>query len=82
MTLPRVLLAALDRVGDGTARMVQPLGLWYLERAANSGRLTLTLSTPDSFSVAFVLAPAELAAMAEAGQAHRPGPARRCPRRC
>ena len=72
-TLPRVLQAALDCLGDGTARMVQPLGLWHLERAADPGRLILTLSTPDGFSVAFALAPDELAAMAEAGQAHRPG---------
>ena len=73
MTLPTVLRAALDRLGDGTARMVQPLGLWNLERAIDPGRLILTLSTPDGFSVAFALAPDELAAMAEAGQAHRPG---------
>ncbi len=71
MTLPRVLQVALDRLGDGTARMVQPLGLWHLEQGIDPGQLTL--STPDGFSVAFALAPAELAAMAEAGQAHRPG---------
>ena len=72
MTLPRVLQTALDRLGDGTARMVQPLGLWHLERATDPGRLILTLSTPDGFSVAFALASDELAAMAKAGQA-RPG---------
>ncbi|HEY0207033.1 MAG TPA: hypothetical protein VGC15_23145 [Acetobacteraceae bacterium] len=73
MTLPRVLQAALDRRGDGNARVVQPLGAWRLERAADPGRLLLTLSTPDGFSVAFALAASDLAEMADAGQAPRPG---------
>jgi hypothetical protein len=73
MTLPRVLQAALDRRGDGSARVVQPLGTWQLERAADPGRLILTLSTPDGFSVAFVLGADDLEAMAKAGQPHRSG---------
>lgn len=73
MTLPRVLQAALDRRGDGSDRVVQPLGSWQLERASDPGRLILTLTTPDGFSVAFALAPGDLAAMADAGQPHRPG---------
>jgi len=73
MTLPRVLQAALDHRGDGSARVVHPLGTWALERAADPGLLVLTLTTPDGFSVAFALTPGDLAEMADAGQAHRPG---------
>lgn len=70
LTLPRILQCALDARGDGSDRIVHPLGGWRLERAAEHGRLILTLKTPDGFSVAFALAPDELAAMAEAGQEH------------
>ena len=70
MTLPRILQRALDARGDGSSRVVQPLGAWRLEQAAGDGRLILTLTTPDGFAVTFALAPGELAAMAEAGQAH------------
>ena len=72
MTLPRILQRALDARGDGSSRVVQPLGAWQLEWAAGDGRLILTLTTPDGFGVAFALAPGELAAMAEAGQAPAP----------
>ncbi len=73
MTLPWVLQVALDRLGDDTARMVQPLGLRHLEWGADPGRLILTLSTPDGFSVASALPSAGLAVMAEAGQAQWSG---------
>lgn len=79
MTLPLVLQAAMRRRGDASARIVQPLGTWRLEEAAEPGTLILTLRTPDGFSVAFALAPGELAAMADAVQDHRhrlPAPAR------
>lgn len=69
MTLPRILHRAHDAHEDGSSRVVQPLGAWQLERAVGDGRLVLTLTTPDGFGVAFALAPGELAAMAEAGQA-------------
>ena len=69
MTLPRVLQCALDARGEGNSRIVQPLGAWQVEQAAEDDRLILTLTTPDGFGVAFTLAPGELAAMAAAGQA-------------
>lgn len=72
MTLPAVLQAALHRRGDTSARIVQPLGTWRLEEAAEPDMLILTLQTSDGFSVAFALAPGELAAMADAVQDHRP----------
>lgn len=72
LTVPRILQCALNRRGDESARIVQPLGTWQLEQVAGQGRLILTLTTPDGFSVAFTLAPDELAAMAKAGQEHAP----------
>ena len=66
LTIPRMLHAALRARGNRSARMVQPLGGWSLERAADSGCLILTLSTPAGFDVAFAVAPQQLAAMSEA----------------
>ncbi len=70
LTLPRILQCALDTCDDSSDRIVHPLGGWRLERAAEHGRLILTLKTPGGFGVAFTLAPDELAAMAGAGQEH------------
>jgi len=66
LTIPRMLRAALQVRGDPSARVVQPLGAWNLERAAGSGCLILTLSAPGGFDVAFAVAPDQLAAMGEA----------------
>jgi hypothetical protein len=66
MALPRVLRAALRARGDRTARVVQPLGAWHIERAADTGALVLTLATPTGFDVAFAVAPDQLEAMGEA----------------
>lgn len=56
MTLPRMLQTALDtRFTDGSARVVQPLGRWRLERAENAPGLILQLGTRDGFEVAFAL---------------------------
>jgi len=68
LTLPRILQCAFDTRGDGSDRMVHPLGSWSVERAAGQEELILTLKTPDGFSIAFALASDELAAMAETGQ--------------
>ncbi len=66
MTIPRILRTALRARGDPSARVIQPLGAWQLERAAGTGCLILTLSTPNGFDVAFMVAPDQLAAMGEA----------------
>ena len=66
LTIPRMLRTALRARGDRSARVVQPLGAWGLERTANPGCLILTLSTPSGFDVAFAVAPHQLAAMSEA----------------
>ena len=66
LTIPRILRAALRARGDPSARVLQPLGSWQLERAAGTGCLILTLSTPNGFDVAFMVAPDQLAAMGEA----------------
>lgn len=71
LTLPRILQCALDVRDDGSDRIVHPLGSWRMERAAEHGRLILTLNTPDGFGVSFAVAPDELAAMAEDGQDHQ-----------
>ena len=70
LTLPRILQCALDTRGNGSDRMVHLLDDWRVERAAGQDELILTLKTPDGFSIAFALAPDELAAMAETGQNH------------
>lgn len=75
LTLPRILQCAFDTRDQGSDRIVHPLGGGRLERAAEHGRSILTFETPESFGVAFALAPDELApdelaAMAEAGQDH------------
>lgn len=73
MTIPRILRAALRARGDPSARVIQPLGSWHLERAAGTGCLILTLSTPNGFDVAFMVAPDQLAAMGDAvAGEHRP----------
>ncbi len=66
--LPRILQCALDEREDRSDRIVHLLGSWRVERAAEHGRLVLTLKTPDGFGIAFALAPDELTAMAEVGQ--------------
>ncbi len=66
LTIPQMLRAALRARGNRSARVVQSLGGWSLERAAGSGCLILTLSTPGGFDVAFAVAPQQLAAMSEA----------------
>jgi len=66
LTIPRILRTALRARGDRSARVVQPLGAWSLERPADSRCLILTLSTPAGFDVAFAVAPHQLAAMSEA----------------
>ncbi len=72
LTIPRIMGAALRARGDPSARVIQPLGSWHLERAAGTGCLILTLSTPNGFDVAFTVAPDQLAAMGEAAGADRP----------
>ncbi len=66
LTIPRILRTALRARGNRSARVVQPLGAWSLERAAHPGCLILTLSAPSGFDVAFAVAPHQLAAMSEA----------------
>lgn len=66
LLIPRILRRALRARGNHSARVVQPLGAWSLERTAGSGCLILTLSTPAGFDVAFSVAPHQLAAMNEA----------------
>ncbi len=66
LTIPRMLRAALRARGNRSARVVQPLGGWSLERPAESGCLILTLSTRAGFDIAFAVAPQQLAAMNEA----------------
>ncbi len=66
LTIPRILRTALRARGNRSARVVQSLGAWSLERAANPGCLILTLSTPSGFDVAFAVAPHQLAAISEA----------------
>lgn len=66
MTIPRILRAALRARGDPSARVIQPLGSWHLERAAGTSCLILTLATPNGFDVAFMVAPDQLVAMGEA----------------
>jgi hypothetical protein len=56
MTLPRMLQTALDmRFTDGSARVVQRLGRWRLERSETAPGLILQLGTCDGFEVAFAL---------------------------
>jgi hypothetical protein len=56
MTLPRMLQSALDqRFPDGSLRVVQPLGSWYLEQPERGGGLILKLKTNDGYEVAFLL---------------------------
>ena len=66
LTLPRILRTALRTRGNRSARVVQPLGAWSLERAAHPGCLILTLSAPSGLDVAFAVAPHQLAAMSDA----------------
>jgi hypothetical protein len=56
MTLPRILQRALnERFGDRSMRVVQPLGVWNIERHEPDGSLILKLGTTDGFEVAFAL---------------------------
>lgn len=56
MTLPRMLQCALnEKFGDGSMRVVQPLGLWSIERHEPDRSLILKLGTTDGFEVAFSL---------------------------
>ena len=66
LTTPRMLRTALRAQGNRSARVVQPLGAWSVERAAHPGCLILTLSALSGFDVAFAVAPHQLAAMSEA----------------
>lgn len=69
IAIPRILRAALRAKGDRSARVVQPLATWSVERAAGTGNLILTLATPTGFDVAFAVAPDQLEAMSEAASA-------------
>jgi hypothetical protein len=69
MTIPRILRAALRVRGDRSARVVQPLATWRVERAAGTGNLILTLATPTGFDVTFAVAPDQLEAIGEAASA-------------
>jgi hypothetical protein len=56
MTLPRILQSALnERFGDGSMRVVQPLGIWNIELHEPDGSLIVKLGTTDGFEVAFAL---------------------------
>lgn len=66
LTIPRMLRTALQARGDRSARVVQRLNAWSLERAADSGCIILTLSTPAGFDMAFAVSPQQLSAMNEA----------------
>ena len=69
LTIPSILRAALRARGNRSARVVQRLDAWSLERVAGSGCLILTLSTPTGFDVTFAVSPHQLAAMNEAADA-------------
>ncbi len=67
MTLPRLLSKALQaQHGDGSLRVVFPLGDWRLETAAGSKDIILTMSTSDGFEVAFALSAPTIARMRSA----------------
>jgi hypothetical protein len=56
MTLPRMLQSALnERFGDGSMRVVQPLGIWNIELHEPDRSLLVKLGTTDGFEVAFAL---------------------------
>lgn len=66
LTIPRILRAALLARGDRSARVVQPLGAWQLERGAGTRCMILTLATPTGFEAAFAVTPDQLTALSEA----------------
>jgi hypothetical protein len=58
MTLPGMIERALKaRYGDGSMKLVFPMGDWALESDASSDQRILTLATPEGFKVAFALSP-------------------------
>jgi hypothetical protein len=60
MTIPRMLRRALDaRGGDGSLRVVHPLGAWEVERAVGADASILHLATSDGFEVTFAVATAQ-----------------------
>lgn len=64
MTLPEMAQQALRRKNDDPGlRLVFPVGEWKLERAVESQRLILTLTTTDGFSASFGIDVREMARM-------------------
>ena len=64
MTLPQLLSKALRaETSDDSVRAIFTLGVWRLEKAAESGVYILTMITPDGFEVAFSLSALSLAEM-------------------
>jgi hypothetical protein len=56
MTLPSMARLALRaRYGDGTLRIVYPIGQWTIERAGGHRAVVVTFGTPDGFEVSFSL---------------------------
>jgi len=61
MSMPAMMQQMLRRqYTDPSLRLVYPLGCWNLETSTVPGKLILTLSTSDGFSVAFAVTAAEL----------------------
>jgi hypothetical protein len=61
MSMPEMMQQVLRRrYQDPSLRLVYPLGSWRLERSTEPGKLILTLSTSDRFSVSFTVTAGEL----------------------
>jgi hypothetical protein len=69
MSLPEMFQQALRRrYHDCSFRLVYPLGGWRLEASTEPGKLILTLSTSDGFSVSFAATADELEQFADAAK--------------
>jgi hypothetical protein len=61
MSMPEMMQQVLRRrYQDPSLRLVYPLGSWRLETSTEPGKLILTLSTSDRFSVSFTVTAGEL----------------------
>jgi hypothetical protein len=61
MSMPEMMQQVLRRqYQDPSLRLVYPLGSWRLETSTEPGKLILTLSTSDGFSVSFTVTAGEL----------------------